>query len=198
VLVENTTESGPPRPGAETLAWALPSAGTGASSEMTDPPAPPARAAGCGPALARQSRSDAAASPRVGLDRFAVRHRVVYDGKISWPTRGPNVDWTIGSTMRHRAGWYGKRPAKDVVQRSTSPSVVVPDSACHAGGRGFESRRSRLSKCLQISRTRCLVRREISLRGPNPWSKRPIQNACNSAISQRSCIRLHKVSGSRD
>ena len=26
---------------------------------------------------------------------------VVYEGKISWPARGPNVDWTIGSTMRN-------------------------------------------------------------------------------------------------
>ena len=33
--------------------------------------------------------------------------------------------------------------ANDAVQRSSSPSVFLPDSACHAGGRGFESRRSR-------------------------------------------------------
>ena len=32
-------------------------------------------------------------------------HGVVYEGKISWPTRGPNVDWAIGSTMRRRADW---------------------------------------------------------------------------------------------
>jgi len=30
------------------------------------------------------------------------RRAVVYEGKISWPARGPNVDWTIGSTMRRR------------------------------------------------------------------------------------------------
>ena len=30
-------------------------------------------------------------------------YRVVYDGKISWPTRGPNVNWTIGLPMRYRA-----------------------------------------------------------------------------------------------
>ena len=32
-----------------------------------------------------------------------VRQRcVVHEDKISWPTRGPNVGWTIGSTMRCR------------------------------------------------------------------------------------------------
>ena len=34
-------------------------------------------------------------------------------------------------------------PANHIVRRSSSPSVAVPDSACHAGGRGFESCRSR-------------------------------------------------------
>jgi hypothetical protein len=36
----------------------------------------------------------------------------VSEGKISWPTRGPNVDWTIGSTMRRRADWWIKKPCK--------------------------------------------------------------------------------------
>ena len=37
-------------------------------------------------------------------------------------------------------------PANEHVQRRSSSGVVVPDSACHAGGRGFESRRSRSRK----------------------------------------------------
>jgi hypothetical protein len=37
-----------------------------------------------------------------------------------------------------------KVPANKAVWRRSSPRVVVPDSACHAGGRAFESRRSRL------------------------------------------------------
>ena len=44
-----------------------------------------------------------------------------------------------------------KQPANAAVPRSSSSTIVLPDSACHAGGRGFESGRSRLSKCLQIA-----------------------------------------------
>ena len=40
-----------------------------------------------------------------------------------------------------------KSPANVAVERRSSPGVVAPDSACHAGGRGFESRRSRLTLC---------------------------------------------------
>ena len=65
----------------------------------------------------------------------------------------------------------------------SSASVVVPDSACYAGGRGFESRRSRLLKCLQIGRFRCLVRREYGADGPIPWPKRLNQNARKAAFS---------------
>jgi hypothetical protein len=34
-----------------------------------------------------------------------------YDN-ISWPTRGPNVDWTIGSTMRGRVAAGHKSACK--------------------------------------------------------------------------------------
>ena len=36
--------------------------------------------------------------------------------------------------------------------RRSSPIVVTAEVTCHAGGRGFESRRSRLKKWLQMSR----------------------------------------------
>jgi hypothetical protein len=38
-----------------------------------------------------------------GVADIPAGRAVVYEGKISWPARGPNVDWTIGSTMRRRA-----------------------------------------------------------------------------------------------
>jgi class 3 adenylate cyclase/tetratricopeptide (TPR) repeat protein len=41
-------------------------------------------------------------------------------------------------------------PANVHIQRRSSSDVVVPDSACHAGGRGFEFRRSRFLKRLQM------------------------------------------------
>jgi hypothetical protein len=38
-----------------------------------------------------------------------------------------------------------KVPANEAVRRRSSSDVAAPDSACHAGGRRFESRRSRKS-----------------------------------------------------
>jgi len=62
--------------------------------------------------------------------------------------RGPLVAQTPIGRLAQPCGTgltdESKSPANVPVQRSSSPSVVVPDSACHAGGRGFESRRSRL------------------------------------------------------
>jgi hypothetical protein len=45
--------------------------------------------------------------------------------------------------MRSGRALQEKIPANEAVRRSTSPRVFVPDSACLAGGRGLESRRSR-------------------------------------------------------
>jgi hypothetical protein len=74
--------------------------------------------------------------------RVAVSH-VVFEDKMPWPTRGPNVGGTIGPTRGTESAAGQKVPANEAVERSSSPRVVVPDSACHAGGRGFASRRSR-------------------------------------------------------
>jgi hypothetical protein len=69
-------------------------------------------------------------------------------------------------------------PANEAYWSHSSLDVGVPDSACHAGGRGFESRRSRLLKCLQIGTSRCRDRRAATSRGPIPWPKRLAKKAC--------------------
>jgi hypothetical protein len=96
--------------------------------------------------------------------------------------RGPLVAQTsIGRLAQPRGAESAsgrKMPANSPVRRHSSPGVVVPDSACHAGGRGFESRRSRLLKCLQIGTLCCQERRAARSRGPNPWPKRFAQKAC--------------------
>jgi hypothetical protein len=46
-----------------------------------------------------------------------------------------------------------RRPAGRInraIARQSSPSVVSQEQACHAGGRGFESRRSRKSTCKSL------------------------------------------------
>ena len=56
-----------------------------------------------------------------------------------------------------------------------SSRVVVPDSACHAGGRGFESRRSRSER----PRSRGLFRSACSLVGALPmgwgWGRERVE-----------------------
>ena len=69
------------------------------------------------------------------------------------------------------------------IARQSSPIVASVEQACHAGGRGFESRRSRLLERLQIGRLRCQNRHGSSLGGPIPWAKRLRQNACKLPIS---------------
>ena len=80
------------------------------------------------------------------------------EDKIRRPTRGPNVAWTIGSTMRSGVAARAQVPANETVRRTSSAAVVVPDSACHAGGRGFESRRSRLRSPCKLSTAASLDR----------------------------------------
>jgi hypothetical protein len=62
--------------------------------------------------------------------------------------RGPLVAQTSIGRLAQPCGAEDtserKVTANEPVQRRSSPGVVVPNSACHAGGRGFESRRSRL------------------------------------------------------
>jgi hypothetical protein len=65
--------------------------------------------------------------------------------------RGPLVAQTLAGRLAQpceaEAPSEQKSPANEPDPRRSSLSVAVPDSACHAGGRGFESRRSRKSPC---------------------------------------------------
>jgi hypothetical protein len=82
-------------------------------------------------------------APRCAPMPLGPRRVVVHEDKIAWHTRGPNVDRTIGSTMRRGLSGGQKAPANGPVPRGSSSGVVLPDSAYHAGGHGFESRRFR-------------------------------------------------------
>src|SRR5947199_6596542 len=78
--------------------------------------------------------------------------------------RGPLVARTSLGRLAQPCGegatTYSKVPANGCIPNNSSPGVVVPNSACHAGGRGFESRRSR-KKDLQTGNLCCPTRRRI-------------------------------------
>jgi hypothetical protein len=59
----------------------------------------------CSATIAKDSREDANKYGYRAIHFAPPQGWVVYKGKTSWPTRGPNVDWTIGSTMRRHADW---------------------------------------------------------------------------------------------
>jgi hypothetical protein len=61
---------------------------------------------------------------------------------------------------------FAETPAKQAFSGLRVEDRDAACAACHAGGRGFESRRSRFLKCLQIGTLRCPIRIETSLRGP--------------------------------
>jgi hypothetical protein len=71
------------------------------------------------------------------------------------------------SSLRNRAQFSVRGPQSRMnraIARQSSPVVVSAEQACHAGGRGFESRRSRCSPCA-FSRSEPPNRRQ-ALRGP--------------------------------
>jgi hypothetical protein len=86
------------------------------------------------------------------------------------------------------------------IARQSSPIVASLEHACHAGGRGFESRRSRLLKCLAVLDARHLKARQgnvqaaselrgwydQALRKPGESSPESGDRACERASLMRS------------
>ena len=94
---------------------------------------------------------------------------------------------------RHRripATQESESPANDRNPRLIPPSPQAPRPACHAGGRGFESRRSRLETPLQISNFCCRSRHQSgvlwSIRGPSLRRKVPANRVFRSPLVRRS------------
>jgi Bacterial regulatory proteins, luxR family len=113
---------------------------------------------------ATRNRSSRASSI---LKHRAVRATLIHPPSLSFKTRfrGPIVAQTSVGRLAHPCGrgreTRRKVPAHEAVLRRSSLGVAVPYSASHAGGRGFESRRSRhkapanaLSCCLNRQRPR--------------------------------------------
>src|SRR6266478_678926 len=99
---------------------------------------------------------------------FGSRRGVVEDDKIWWPTRGPNVDSTIGSTTRSGGSFSAKSACKCPRSETIAAGRRGAQLACHAGGRGFESRRSRslhtaLSRSLLDSKELPLARDSLQV-----------------------------------
>ena len=75
--------------------------------------------------------------------------RALPSGSQSWPVTASSIGYELPAPASS-SGW---KP----------PVPVQPVPASHAGGRGFESRRSRSVKCLQIGICCCLYRRHEQL-----------------------------------
>jgi hypothetical protein len=129
------------------------------------------------------TRAQARSSTRGHCPRSA-RDALLTDVSLSIETsfRGPLVAQTsigrLAQPCRAEATSEGKVPGNDPVQRRSSPVVAMPDSACHAGGRGFESRRSRL---FEVPANR-LVSLSMEASGADFWAANG-QHVC--AVPQR-------------
>jgi hypothetical protein len=122
-----------------------------------------------------------------GRERFADRtRRFNRPNEQERESGGVAVCWNCDRDVGLRLRFHEAARSAGHEEQFTLPA------ACHAGGRGFESRRSRLSKCLQIDGLCCLIRRGLSTRGPivARWlnSKRP----ANNTFAGQACSRSHE------
>ena len=140
--------------------------------------------------------------------RRGDRHLAI-SGRLlpSWPnSRGPLVAQTSIGRLAQPSGAGLTRestsPANEAVRRGSSLGVVLPDSACHAGGRGFESRRSRLylQGFLRLSvplnlpgwcSTRSVAFRSSPLGGPSPLRRWSI---AGTSMGEASCSAIRATS----
>jgi hypothetical protein len=108
--------------------------------------------------MSRLSATRSVAVPRVGV-ALSTKTRF----------RGPVVGQTsLGRWLNMRRGGVAARSAcKCTWSEAPVADVVIAGSACHAGGRGFEARRSRLLKCLQIGI--CVAGSDAACTRPTSW-----------------------------
>jgi hypothetical protein len=92
------------------------------------------------------------------VDRLGDRNELVAEG-LSGSKRAANVRRQPHGGMRDCDTRRPRSRMNRAIPRQSSSTVVTLEPGCHAGGRGFESRRSRLLKCLQTGIFRLLVRR---------------------------------------
>ena len=96
---------------------------------------------------------------------------------------GPLVAQTVVTRLAQPCGADAVSSRKylqmRLLSRARRRGVVAPDSACHAAGRGFESRRSRLWTCLQMA---CFVVHIGGLTGNNRAADPTAFTAANFSV----------------
>ena len=113
---------------------------------------------GCGSAGAFETMTASACQPQTARIRSACAMRSDREAGIDFGSlrrgapRAANGQqtseiWLSAQTMREFEGANGPRSRMNrAIARPSSSIVVTVEVACHAGGRGFESRRSRCEK----------------------------------------------------
>jgi hypothetical protein len=83
---------------------------------------------------------------RFGGELFPVAAVVIQGGTFTTSSRAAEGQQTLEIEPRQSCAISRQSPQSRInraIARQSSPIVVSPEQACHAGGRGFESRRSR-------------------------------------------------------